>query len=246
MEISVKDFLKLNTSNQIKLLKKGEFKNLHKKERIEFIKNILKSELSSKTIASALKILRELDYSDKYFFRKFLYHVDSSVSNAARKAISESIDRKDSKTIKTIEILKREKGDKRINIIKSMLKDKRRININVLITLLGFDESRVREVVVKIVSKWDFLNESKIADAVKSSVWYSRASLIEILGNRKSAHLFDIIELLLNDPNVEVKLKLIEALSKYDRDKVREYLQRLTTDSILWVRKEAEKVLSTI
>ena len=120
MDTSPKDFSNFSPSEQINLLKKGEFKNLQKIEKIEFIKNILKLDLSSKTIASSLKILRELDYSDKYFFRKFLYHVDSSVANAAKKAISESLEKKDSRTIKIIEIIKKERGDKRIGLIKSI------------------------------------------------------------------------------------------------------------------------------
>ena len=47
METSVKEFSDLNTSNQIKFLKKGEFRSLNKSERIEFIKNILKLDFIS-------------------------------------------------------------------------------------------------------------------------------------------------------------------------------------------------------
>ena len=71
MDSILKDFLILNTFNQVKFLKEGKFKDyaaLSKETKIEFIKNVLKCDLSSKTTATAIKAMRELGYKDKFFF----------------------------------------------------------------------------------------------------------------------------------------------------------------------------------
>ena len=51
------------------------------------------------------------------------------------------------------------------------------------------------------------------------------------------------IDFLMNDKNVEVKLKLIDALSKLEEEKGKAYLQQLACDSIIWVRKYADRAL---
>ena len=104
----------------------------------------------------------------------------------------------------------------------------------------------VRETLVKEASAAEHLNESKIAEGIEGSLWYKRASLVEILGNRRSRYLFDVIDGLLNDSNVDVKLKLIHALTRYHRDDVKEYLQMLVDDSNFMVRREATRILNTI
>ena len=67
----IRSFLNLNTSNQIKYLREDDFTQLNRSDKIDFLKRVLEEELSSKTIASILKALRELKYKDQFFFRKF-------------------------------------------------------------------------------------------------------------------------------------------------------------------------------
>lgn len=247
MKQDLENFANLSTSNQIKFLKEGEFLEWDRKDRILFLKSILLNELSSKTIASTLKLLRELQYHDKYFFRKFMYHVDSSVSNAAKRAINETIERKYRKrTPKIIEQIKKEKNPNKILLIRSLFQDNNRVAVNVILSLLDIDEVSVRETLVKEVSTSEYLNEIKIAEAIQESIWYKRAALVEILGNRRSRRLFDMIDQLLKDANVDVKLKLIHALTRYHRDDVKEYLQVLQKDSNFMVRREAGRILNTI
>ena len=242
----IRAFLDLNTTNQIKYLREKEFNQFDHKDKINFLKKVLDEELSSKTIASILKVLRELRYKDQFFFRKFLYHIDSSVFNAARKAISDAIEQKDSGIIKMTEILQKEKGDDRMDYLKSILEDKSDFNAEILISLLSIDDNRIREILITKVDGEYNLDESRLVEAIKGSVWFVRAAVIQILSNRNSNYLTEVIEYLIDDKNVEVKLKIIKALSKLEREIAIPYLERLKNDPLIWVKKEAEKALSSL
>lgn len=246
MDIRYREFPQLNTSEQIRFLKEGEFREFSRGQKIEFLKYILQPDLSSKTTACALKILRELNYEDKYFFKKFIYHVDSSVANAAKKAMEETHEKKSKPRSGTVRQLAKEKGENKVAFIKTLFREKKRISDTLLLSLLASDEVRVRETVIKEASNLEKLNEGKLIESIKHSVWYVRSALVEILGNRKSRLLFEVMDQLLADQNAEVKLKLIDALSALDRNEVKEYLQRLSHDPLIFVRKEAERVLSNI
>ena len=246
MEISMEYFLGLNPTEQIHLLKDEKFTTFPREKKIEFLKTVLQSELSSKTTASALKVLRELKYRDQFFYRKFLYHADSSVANAARKAISEAIEKKDSGVIKITEILKKEQGETRMEYLNSILKDKTDFNSEILISLLSLNDSAMSEKLIKEVNSDYNLDEARLVEAIKGAVWYVRAAIVKILSNRRSDYLPDVIEYLMNDKNVEVKLKLIEALSRLDSQQARMFLVRLKNDPLVWIKKESEKVLANL
>jgi HEAT repeat protein len=250
MDSILKDFLSLNTINQVKFLKEGEFKGyaaLGKETKIEFIKNVLKSDLSSKTTATAIKTLRELGYKDKFFYRKFLYHIDSSVSNAARKGISESSVNKDTAVIRIVKNIRDGEPQDKIKKIKSFLREKGPLNEDIIISLLKSDDQRVREILVAGINVEQEIDDRKLTEAIKSgAVWHVRAALVAILGNRKSGHLLDIIDFLIEDNNVEVRLQLIEALAKLDGEQVKPHLQKLTDDPLIWVRKRAQQALAKV
>lgn len=246
MEISIEYFLGLNPTKQIHLLKDEEFTTFSREKKIEFLKTVLQSELSSKTTASALKVLRELKYRDQFFYRKFLYHADSSVANAARKAISEAIEKQDSGVIKITEILKKEQGETRMEYLNSVLKDKTDFNSEILISLLSLNDSAMSEKLIKEVDNNYNLDEARLVEAIKGAVWYVRAAIVKILSNRRSDYLPDVIEYLMNDKNVEVKLKLIEAISRLDSQQARMFLVRLKDDPLIWIKKESEKVLASL
>lgn len=242
MEEVIKHFLGLSPSLQIKFLKEGDFKKFRKKEKIIFLKTILKSKLSSKTTASALKILRELNYDDRYFFRKFLYHVDSSVATAARKAINRTYKKKESEVKDVVELLQKRKKQRK-SLIKSILEREGNFDEKLLISLLKIDDIMISNMVVRHASNLDKINEAKLARAMKNSVWYVRSALTEILGNRKSKQLLSIIDILLVDRNVDVRLKLIEALGKLASDEAKRHLKKLAEDSHILVKREAKKAL---
>jgi HEAT repeat protein len=247
---NLKHFLKLNTLNQVQFLKEGknsDYAGLSKEEKIEFIKSALKCDLSSKTMATAIKALRELSYKDKFFYRKFLYHIDSSVSNAAKKAISESSLKKDTAVIQTVKRIREGEEKDQIKKIKSFLEKKGALNEEIIISLLKSDDQKVREALIDGISMEQELDDRKLTETITGgAVWYVRASLVAILGNRKSNHILNIIDFLIEDQNVEVRLKLIEALTKLDQQLMKPHLQKLTNDPLVWVRKRAQEALARI
>ncbi|MCK5057151.1 MAG: HEAT repeat domain-containing protein [Candidatus Aminicenantes bacterium] len=250
MDLILKNFLSLNTLNQVRFLKEEKFKDyaaLSKEAKIEFIKNVFKCDLSSKTTAAAIKTLRELGYKDKFFYRKFLYHIDSSVSNAAKKGISESSIKKDSGVIRIVKNIRDGEPKDKIKKIKSFLKEKGSLNEEIIISLLKSDDQKVRETLIAGIRMEQEIDDRKLTDAIKSgAVWHVRAALVAILGNRKSSHLLDIIDFLIEDKNVEVRLQLIEALTKLDGEQVKPHLQKLSDDPLIWVRKRAQQALTRV
>jgi HEAT repeats len=244
MAVNVKQFLAFKSIKQVDCLKGEAFQHQGNQEKVQFLKSVLKFDLPSITIACALRLLRELHYPDRYYFRKFLYHIDSTVANAARKAINECCSGCEKNDGNIIKMLKEGKTDDRILLVEYFLEEKGKVNGNVLISFLSVEDNKVREQVVKKITREHDVDEALLSETItKGSAWYVRAALVEILGKRKSQHLFGCIDYLLRDKNVEVKLKLIQALSNYEQEKKQSYLQRLSLDSLIWVRKEAKRAL---
>lgn len=250
MESIIKYFLSLGAQEQVRFLREGDFAGyaaLSKENKTEFIKQVLKCDLSSKATATAIKSLRELGYKDKFFYRKFLYHLDSSVANAAKKAISDSAVKKDTGVIRIVKDIQDSDETDKIKKIKSLLKEKKELNEEIIINLLKMEEQNIREIVVQGITSEQELDDRKLAEAVQGgAVWYARAALVAILGKRKSSSLLDIIDSLIEDKNVEVRLELIKALSNFGGDEARPYLKKLTADPLIWVRKRAHDALALV
>lgn len=241
------DFLKLTPAGQVKYLKTDEFARMDKAERIDFLKEIAAGEgLSSKCLASALKILRELKFHDRAFYKQFLQHPDSSVIMACKKALSDKGFDSGFAFFPMRELAKKQNNEKKLETVKLIVSETGRAGEDMLLSFLGEDNLRVREVVVKELSGRDQLDENKLLAQLPHSIWYTRASIVEILGNRRSPLLFERIGELLADPNVEVRLQLLTALSKLDRERAKEYVLKLTKDPHMRVSKEAKKILATI
>jgi HEAT repeat protein len=244
MGVDVNRFIALKSSEQVNYLKKSAFSRLDRPEKITFLKSALNRELSAETTACALRILRELNYPDRYYFRKFLYHRDKSVARAAKKAIDEWCVGKERGCANIVKVLKEGKTDDRILLADYFLKEKGKLNEAVLISFLSLEDGKLREQIVKQITPEYDVDEAVLSEAItKGTAWYVRAALVEILGKLRSLHLFDSIDFLLNDKNVEVKLKLIRALLNFESEKRKVYLQKLALDSMTWVRKEAKRAL---
>jgi HEAT repeat protein len=140
--------------------------------------------------------------------------------------------------------LKKEKGESRMEYLKAILEDKNDFNTEILISLLSLDDSSIRDKLVREINREYPVDEARLAEAIKGSVWYVRAAIVKILSNLDSEYLLDVIDYLMDDKNVEVKLKVIEILSGIDSEQSRGYLERLKADPLVWVKKEAEKALA--
>lgn len=240
-------FLKLTPAGQVKFLHTDQFAQLDKEKRVEFLKEIAVTEtVSSKCLASALKILRELKFRDRSFYKKFLEHPDSSVIMACKKALNEKWSDNGFGFFPMRELVKKQHNEKKLQNVRLIVSESGQAGEDMLISFLAEDNLRIRELVVKELSARPQLDENKLLNQLSHSIWYTRAAIVEILGNRRSELLFKKIDELLADTNVEVRLKLLDALAKLDRERVKEFVLKLTRDPHMRVSKEAKKIFSTI
>jgi hypothetical protein len=243
MIIKAKTFLRFKSSRQTEYLDKDDFTHSSQKEKIEFLKVILKEELAAETTVCALFLLKELYYPDRYFFRRFLFHKNEDVSDAARKIIKE-LNGERKHGISFVEMLREGNSDDQVMLADYFISQKGKLNEKALLAFLSINDIRVRDIIVKNVTPEHEVDDALLSKAITSgAAWYVRSALVEILGNRKSQHLFNSIDFLMGDKNVEVKLKLIDALSKLGAEKGKLYLQQLARDSYIWIRKHAYRAL---
>jgi HEAT repeat protein len=241
----IEEFLKLTPAGQVKYLKTDDFFHLEREKRIEFLKEIAGSEaVSSKCLASALKILRELKFRDRAFYKRFLDHADSSVIMACKKALSDW--GSDSGFFPMRELVKKQNSEKRFEMVKRIISESGPAGEEMLLSFLAEDNLRVREAVIKELSGRAQLDEGRLLGLLPHSIWYTRAAIVEVMGNRRSRLLLDKIDELLADPNVEVRLQLLVALSKLDRERVKEHVLKLTKDPHMRVSREARRIYSSI
>lgn len=247
MKADARDFFALAPRQQAEYLESEEFAQLGRKEKIQLLKSFLKEEPAAEPTASALRVLKQLNYPDRYYFRRFLYHPDSRVVTAAREAINQWRKQSNNRSISLVDMLREGKTSDRLLLVDYFLEEDGTIDEKTLISFLRSGDPKVREMVVRKVTQKHQLDDSQLCRAVTRGVtWDVRAALVEILGKRKSEHLFDIVDFLMKDSNVEVKLKLVAALTKVNMEKGKEYLKALAGDSFIWVRKEAKRALSAV
>lgn len=243
----IEDFLKLTPAAQVQFLKTDQFAQMEKDKRIEFLREIAVTQtVSSKCLASALKLLRELKFRDRSFYKKFLEHPDSSVIMACKKALNEKGFDNGFGFLPMRELVKKQHNEKKLQTVKLIVSETGQAGEEMLIQFLTEDNMRIRELVVKELSARPQLDESKLLNQLTHSIWYTRAAIVEVLGNRHCELLYNKIEELLADPNVEVRLKLLDALAKLDRERVKDYIFKLTKDAHMRVSREAKRLFSTI
>jgi hypothetical protein len=241
------DFLKLSPAGQVKFLKTDQFAQMEKSQRVEFLKEIaLTKTVSSKCLACALKILRELKFRDRTFYNNFLQHPDSSVIMACKKALSERGFDNAFGFYPMRELLKKQNIEKKLAAVKNIISETDRSGEDLLISLLSEDNLKIRELIVRELSGRAQIDERKLLNQLPHSIWYTRGAIVEILGNRQSQLLLEIIEKLLADTNVEVRMKLLEALAKLNREQVKGYILRMTKDSHMRVCREAKRIYAKI
>jgi hypothetical protein len=243
----IEEFLKLTPAGQVRYLKTEEFAGLERDKRIEFLREVsLSKKTSSKCLACALKILRELKFRDREFYKRFLEHPDSSVIMACKKALSDKSVDNGFGFFPMREMVKRQNNERKLLTVRQIVSETGQAGEDMLVSFLAEDNLRVRELVVRELSDRAELDEGKLIGFLPHSLWYTRAAIVEILGNRRSQVLFQKIDTLLNDPNVEVRLQLLAALAKQERGLVKEHILKLTRDPHIRVSREAQRIFATI
>lgn len=243
----VTEFLKLSPAGQVKFLKTEQFAQLERAQRIDFLKEIaLTGSISSKCLAATLKILRELKFRDYAFYSRFLQHPDSSVTLACKKALSEKGGASDFGFFPMRELLKKQHIEKKLAAVTDIINETDQSGESLLISLLNEDNLKIREMIVKELSVRAQVDERKLLNQLPHAIWFSRGAIIEILGNRRSRLLLEIVDKLMADANVEVRMKLLEALAKLDREQVKEHIHKLTQDPHPRICREAKRLFATI
>lgn len=237
-------FVTFNVSKQLEFLEGETFSREERQTKIDFLKDILREDPPYRTTACALQKLEALKYRDRYLFRRYLYHPDRTVTETARHAISRKIETNDGPCKKLQRMLEEGNSEDRVLLADYFLKEEGRLDVSALLSFLTIDDIKVRELIIKRISHQHEIDEDQLSEVLKKgSVWYVRAALIEILGKRKSRVLLQVIEELLKDKNVEVKLKLIDALANLGEAQARGHIESLCTDKIIWVRRRARRAL---
>ncbi len=243
----IEEFLKLSPAAQVRYLKDEQFAARERDQRVAFLKELASSNrCSSKCLASALKLLRELRYHDRAFYRGFLEHPDSSVVMACKKALGDRPHENGLGFVPMREMVKRQNNERKLETVKLIVSETGQAGEELLISFLSEDNLRVREVVVRELSQRPQLDEEKLAAQLPRSIWFTRAAIVEVLGNRHSGQLLERATALAGDPNVEVRLQLLMALAKFERGQVRELRARLTKDPHVRVSREAQRIFSSI
>lgn len=241
----IAEFLKLSPAGQVRYLKGEEFAALERGQRVEFLKQLALSEqCSSKCLASALRLLRELRFRDRAFYRGFLGHPDSSVVMACKKALGER--GPDLGFVPMREMVKRRDSEQKLQTVKLIVSEAGAAAEELMLSFLAEDNMRVRELVVRELSARPQLDEDRLLAQLPHAIWYTRAAIVEVLGNRRSRLLLAKAPELLADANVEVRLQLLHALAKMERDQVKDLLLKLTRDPHVRVSREAKQIYAKI
>jgi len=247
MRTAMREFLHRKPAAQLQFFQEEVFTHLDEKHKIEFLKELLlKEKLSSKVMASAIRQLRELNYRDKFFFKRFLYHKDRFIANAAKKAFSPDEEDRSCDFLKNMGWVKDGRRERKLDLVKTMVLSRNLPPENLLQCFASEDNLKVRELIVRDLAGRADLDERHLLDQLKHSVWFVRSAIIEVLARRKSDVIFDLIDTLLTDPNVDVRLQLIAVLKTLDRERVKGFLQKLAGDPHIRVRREAETALRQI
>jgi|GEM_PF-809654 len=241
------EYLTWPPGRQLQFLKIEPFLSFTKDDKITFLKELSRQEsISSKVLAASIKMLRELRWRDRHFYQQFTEHVDVSVSIAARRGLEACGPRVDTDFFKMREMVKKQNRERKIEAVQQLVGSQEETSEDLLISFLSESDLKVREMAIRELSKREIIDERKLLDLLDRSVWNLKATLIEVLGNRKSELLLEKVEFLVRDTNAEVRLRLVQALAKLNRDHIRKYLIQLTSDSHIYVRREATRLLSSI
>lgn len=114
---------------------------------------------------------------------------------------------------------------------------------SVLLESLSDPNEAVRKFLVETLSSRPDLNPERIYKRMALPPWYQKSSCLKILGARKDPGCLRHIEILLNDPNVDVKRTAAETLGEIGGREALALLARLVRDKNHFVRISAERAM---
>jgi|GEM_PF-3085537 len=224
---------------------RGKTAHLSREKKIRFYKDILNRQPSVDIILMSLTELENLQYRNPVFFERFSFHPHSGVQSRVREILHRRGAFDPPPPDNFIRILHEGDRSDREFLVDNLLASPEPVNPQILLAVLKFDDQMLRKRLIDRIQPAHIPDAVLLVEAIrKGVVWYTRAGIVEMLGKLKNEDLFRVIDFLIADRNVEVKLKLIAALTRYPGERAEKYLRRLGEDSLLWVAKEARKALA--
>ena len=133
---------------------------------------------------------------------------------------------------------------KRMQIIQTLANVDERWAYQVLLDALADPLEEIRRHIVSLLARKDDLDLSLLYERLSSPPWNVKIEVLRILGLRKNPLAAKHIELVLADPNVEVRRMAAEVLGRIGGKEALSILVKLTKDKNPFVRKAAEKSLN--
>ncbi len=165
---------------------------------------------------------------------------------AAKKAMTDTERQGASDFFQMREMVKKQNREKRLEAVQQVMAVKDLPVEDLLISFLAENDLKVRELIIRDLSQRPQVDEQKLCRLLARSPWFIKSAFVEILGNRHSELLLEKLDDLVRDPNAEVRLKVVGALARFNRERVETYLVQLTHDAHAQVRREAQQTLARV
>ena len=132
---------------------------------------------------------------------------------------------------------------KRLKIIKSITRvDGVWVN-EVLLEALDDPSEKIRDFIIKELARRKGLKLERIYQKLFIPPWYVKSAILKILGMKKDPLSLGLIEAVINDENVEVRISAAQALGEIGGEEALLLLNKLAQDKNRFVRKSAEESL---
>ncbi len=222
--------------------------SLSRKEKIAFLLSLIKKEKTSPLVkATSLKFLREASHQEFEIYKNYVDDRFRAVANAARRAVKEFEDKEKKNRFYTDSVLRKlaslENKEKRLKVLRAISKLNAPWVLRVFLESLSDPCEIIRDFLVQELSRREIWDLDPLFARLKKPPWYAKSAVLKILGRRKETAALPQIELILSDPNVDIRRSAAEALGEIGGKASLALLVRLTKDKSSLVRAAAAEAL---
>lgn len=246
MGFSIGNFESLPPKKKLEFLKSEEFQNLE--EKGEYILASLKESFPPLK-AYAIKLAGMIGLINEELLVQFLSDPNPVVRDSANKVL-ESIQREkfEEKSFReeAEKILLNGEKEAKINLIEKIKGREDKWATDILLGFLEDTSWEVRNSAVKALTVREDIDIQSLLSLLKKSQWFVKSCVLELMGNKKLEVISQEVIDLKKDPNLEVKLKLIEFFKRIGGEEVLQHLVDLSKDPHSWVRKSAQNAMNEL
>jgi len=241
-------FKSSDVKEKIKLFQ-DQIGNLKEKEKNQFLLSTINDQKTPPPVrAAALDALSRSSFQEEALFKEYATHSSRIMANAAKKAIKE-LKQRQTKNKRLADLVLRKikstkEKQKRLKIIKSIAGvDGAWVN-EVLLEALEDPSEKIRDFIIKELARKEDLKLDRIYQKLLHPPWYVKSAVLKILGMKKNPLSLGLIEAVLNDDNVDVRISAARALGEIGGEDALLLLNKLAQDKNRFVRKSAEESLN--